>query len=505
MLRQLTELKIGGVSSFEKLLETKNSSFWQRRGEARALKLFHLAADRVPAYKDFLNKHQLIPREIRTISDFKDRVPITDKSDYVKKYPLKDRCWDGNLASNNLIALSSGTSGEPIFWPRQSEQDLEALITHELIYKHLFAIHKRKTLIIIGFPMGFYVSGVATLLPTWLFSMRKYGSTVVSAGNNKDEILRTVKELSKDYEQTLLIGHPFFIKDVVETGANKGVRWKSLDIKMLYCSEGFSELWRSYIKKRVGSESDLNAAINTYGSSELLLMGCETPLTIVARKFFEKNSRKSRAVFGQPQSPQLFQYNPALRYIEESERGNLIFTANGGVPLIRFDLQDAGRIFDYDEFASTLEGGGLDWKKDLRVGGATNPWRLPLIAFYGRSDQTVIFYAANIYPGHVHMALARKNLLSRITGKFTIIKKPLPNHEQCLVVNIEMRKDTKGTSKIRAEIKKAVCQTLLKANSEYSDTVKHHPDKNLSPRVKLWSYQHEKYFKPGLKPKYISN
>ena len=45
--------------SFEKLLRTKGEEFWVRAGEKRAFRLFHEAAGRVPAYKEFLRKHKV--------------------------------------------------------------------------------------------------------------------------------------------------------------------------------------------------------------------------------------------------------------------------------------------------------------------------------------------------------------------------------------------------------------------------------------------------------------
>ena len=40
------------------MLEEKDPAYWEKRGEQLALSLFHAAAERVPAYKDFLKKKQ---------------------------------------------------------------------------------------------------------------------------------------------------------------------------------------------------------------------------------------------------------------------------------------------------------------------------------------------------------------------------------------------------------------------------------------------------------------
>lgn len=41
------------VENYEQLLKTKPESYWNKLGEKRALQLFHLASEIVPAYKDF--------------------------------------------------------------------------------------------------------------------------------------------------------------------------------------------------------------------------------------------------------------------------------------------------------------------------------------------------------------------------------------------------------------------------------------------------------------------
>src|SRR5262249_32253575 len=152
-------------------------------------------------------------------------------------------------------------------------------IQHDLIYKNLFDAHKHASLLIIGFPMGVYVSGMATVLPSWLVA-QKYQINVVSAGNNKTEVIKAVKNLSGNFEQTILVGHPFFIKDVIESGTKEGIKWTNIKLKIMLCSEGFTEAWREYLLKEAAIKSKWRNCISTYGSSEMLLMGTETPMSV---------------------------------------------------------------------------------------------------------------------------------------------------------------------------------------------------------------------------------
>ncbi len=474
------------VERLEKLFREESDRVWQAAGRARARTLFHKAAERVPAYKDFLRKNKIRHEIIRTEQDFRN-IPCTDKKNYIREYPLSARCWDGAIGESDLIAVSSGTTGSPTFWPRGVRQEREAEIIHELIYRYLFRIDRYRTLLLIGFPMGVYVSGVATLVPS-LAVARKYAMSIVSVGNNKAELLRVVRLLGNEYDQVILAGHPFFIKDVIETGKEEGVVWRKKRLRMMFCSEGFSEQWRRYVIRVAGIPLRPETAISTYGSSEMLLIGHETPFTIALRMAFEKNDKLRQRFFENAPVPNIFQYNPLFRFID-SVNGELIFTSASGIPLIRFNLHDGGMILPLDEARKV-------------VPRARPTWNLPLVALAGRSDQTIIFYAANIYPEHIHAALNNPTFLKKITGKFTMRKGYLKNMDEYLEINIELRRGVKIRSSTARSIENHAVTTLKKINMEYlflCDNL----DKDLRPRVRLWPYQSEKYFKPGLKPKYI--
>ncbi len=480
------------TKKFEKELKNKKPEFWEKVAEEKALKVFEFASKTVPAYKDFLKKNKVNLSKVRSIEDFK-HVPTINKQNYIAEYELKDR-----VSANSkgfVVAASSGTSGEPKFWPRGGYQEFEAGVIHELFYRSAFALGSKKTLIVIGFPMGVYVSGMATVLPTWLVSQKpEYNLSIASVGNNKNELLRVVSNLHMDYEQVILVGHPFFIKDCIETGKSEGIKWSKMNLGLFFCSEGFTEGWRDYVASEAGLGIGTERIISTYGCSEMLLIGNETPLTLKLRRFLTKNTKVNTELFGETLVPSLFQYNPLFRYIEQVQ-GNLVFTSASGTPLVRFDLKDAGKLMSFktvQEKMSTLE------MKDLLETSAN----LPLVALKGRSDHTIIFYAANIYPEHIHQALNQKPFLKFLTGKFTLKKLYKKNMDEYLEVHVESRPGVIVKGGFSEKIKSTILHTLLKLNMEYKD-MKSHMQKDVVPEVVIHPYQDEVYFKPGLKPKYI--
>lgn len=488
------------IGAFRRLLREKGEEFWQTAGERRALKLFHLAAERVPAYKDFLKKHRIAHQKVRTIKDFA-HVPITDKKNYIQHYPLEARCWDGKLSSSDIIAVSSGTTGEPTFWPRGGYQEFEAAIIHELLYTSYFEIDRHSTLLIIAFPLGVYVSGVATLLPSWLLTEKGYPMSVMSVGTNKSEVLKSVNRLQSRFDQIVLAGHPLAVKDVIETGRSEGIRWSRTPLRLMFCSEDFTEGWRRYLAEQVGRPFQYQNLISTYGSSELLLMAWETPLSILVRQLAVEHPEARRALVGDEYVPNMFQYNQLFRYAEEDE-DELIFTSASGVPLIRYNLHDSGCIVPYRVMQETLTHVEPHWKARLRRGGWHAPLsRLPFLCLKGRSDHTIIFQAANIYPEHVRLSLHYRPFLKILTGKFAMRKGYLKNMDEYFEVNIELKKGVNATPALARLIRERMVHKLKKLNLEYRFISQY--DKDTRPRIKLWPYQHQKYFKPGLKPRYI--
>ena len=97
------------------------------RGRKMAVKLYTAMNVRVPAYRRFLQK-----KGVRAQVGFTS-LPLTDKDAYLRTYPLSDLCWDGDLASQQtIISATSGSTGEPFYFPRTAEQDLQYAAVAEM-------------------------------------------------------------------------------------------------------------------------------------------------------------------------------------------------------------------------------------------------------------------------------------------------------------------------------------------------------------------------------------
>ena len=481
-------------------LEKKEDKFWFNEGEKMALRLFSMASARVPAYRDFLKINKINPAKIRTIADF-GKIPHINKKNYLLRYPLEKLCWDGEIASSDMISLSSGSSGEPFFWLRSKEHERETMLDHELLLVDSFGINKYSTLFIVSFSMGMWVAGTLTLRAVQDIASR-HKMTVITPGINKNDVLNIIKKLGPKYEQVIIAGYPPFVKDIIDGGGTNGIDWKKLKVKFLFAAEAFSEKWRDHMYKQVGARNPLKDSLNIYGTADALILGHETPLSILIRQLANKNKDGLyKDLFKyDARVPTLVQYNPSSKYFE-SINGSLIFSAFSGIPLIRYEIGDSGDIVPYDNMAVLLKKYRIDLKKEARLVGISN-WRLPFLYVYGRNDLTASLYGINIYPENIRDALTKESIEREISGKFVMSTRNDKQMNQYLETIIELKDGVIETSlSLEKKIKATIVKVLKQRNKEYNELYRSLGSR-VEPQVKLCQYGHKDYFPLGAKQKW---
>lgn len=217
------------------------------RADARVLELFRSVAREVPAYQRFLAQHAVDPAQIRDIVAFRT-LPATTKDNYYRPHPLPELCRHGVLDACDMVALSSGSTGEPAVWPRFISDELGTARRFEQVLGEGFEAASRRTLCVICFN---WVGGLYTLACCRQLAAKGYPLTVVAPGNNPGEILRAVRALGAHYEQRILCGYPPFLKDVVELGCAQGIDWSAPPTRLVLAGEVFSEEWRSAVCGRL--------------------------------------------------------------------------------------------------------------------------------------------------------------------------------------------------------------------------------------------------------------
>ncbi|HEY9691303.1 MAG TPA: hypothetical protein V6D15_03820 [Oculatellaceae cyanobacterium] len=121
--------------------------------EANAIAHFHSVANTVPAYQSFLKEHGINPESIQTYADFQ-KLPLITKENYLRCHSLAALCRNGQLETCDMIAVSSGSTGKPTFWPRFFADELQIVTRFEQIFYDSFSADTRRTLAVICFTLG---------------------------------------------------------------------------------------------------------------------------------------------------------------------------------------------------------------------------------------------------------------------------------------------------------------------------------------------------------------
>ncbi|MEQ0564061.1 phenylacetate--CoA ligase family protein [Amycolatopsis sp. NEAU-NG30] len=454
--------------------------------EGDVLALFHRTARTVPAYRKFLQEHGIAPENIRTLDEFRTLPPV-DKAGYHRKYPLPELCRGGTFDGLDMIAVSSGSSGHPTVWPRALEDELHVARRFEQVLVGAFEADRRRTLAVVCFPLGTWVGGLFTTACVRHLAAKGCPITVVAPGNNKAEILRVLPELAPHFEQVVLLGYPPFVKDVVDTGLAAGVDWPAYAIKLVLAGEVFSEQWRDLVARRAGIADPVRDIASLYGTADAGVLGTETPLSAGIRRFFAAHPDLGREVFGDARLPTLVQYDPASRFFEVHE-GTLMFTADGGIPLIRYHIGDEGGLLPHDELLAFCARHGFT--------PADSGPELPFVYVFGRSLFTVSFFGANVYPENVTVGLEQPGISDTVTGKFVIESAEDADRDRRLRITVET---APGATADADRIAVAVRDQLLRLNSEFAHYV---PPERQLPDVVLRPAGDPEYFPAGVKHRY---
>ncbi len=486
---------------------SNDSSHWEKRGENMAFKLFKEMSKRVPAYKKFLKENKINPDNIKS---FKDTliIPSIDKENYLRKYELREMCWDGIFDKNSwVISSTSGSTGEPFYFPRNDEQDLLYSLTAELYLITNFNINKKSTLYIDAFPMGPWIGGLFTYQAVKHIAQRgKYNISIITTSIDKNEIIKAVKKFGKMFDQIIIGSYGPFLKDTLEDGINQNVNWKDYDIKFIFSAEGFSEKFRDYVLETTGHPGCFERTLNHYGTVDLGTMAYETPLAIKIRRTLLENADAYQDIFGlNKKIPTLCQYIPEHFYFHKSNNGSgLLCSSFSGLPLFKYDLKDNGGIIQYDEAIKLLDKNKLDSKmilKDAHI-PKKSIWKLPFVYIFERNDFSVSFYAFQIYPDTIRKAIQIDEMEHKITGKFTMQVDYDNKNNQKLLIHIELSANEPSSDILKNILIKLITKLLVLENSEYAKTYKEKGDL-IHPEIIFHRYEDAQYFKAGIKQKWV--
>jgi phenylacetate-CoA ligase len=473
---------------------------------AHVLEFFRGVARDVPAYARFLAAHGVDAKEVETLEDFA-RLPVTTKDSYQRAFPLPELCRGGTLETADFFALSSGSTGEPTAWPRFVSDEIGTAFRFEQVLRDAFRAHEIPTLGVVCFALGSWVGGLYTTFACRHVAAKGYPLTLVTPGNNKAEILRAVRTLAPNFGQTVLFGYPPFLKDIIDAGIADGLDWKSYSPRLVTAGEVFSEEWRSLVCERLGDQDPIFHTASLYGTADGGVLANETPLSIRIRRSLAERPAAARELFGEARLPTLCQYDPFHRYFEceapadggaETPR-ELVFSGDGGVPLVRYKILDRGGVVPYRKMLDFLAATENDPFQDFSAAERTRLRELPFVYVFGRSNFALSFYGANLYPENVSIGLEHPTVARHVTGKFVMQIIQTQGHDPELRIFVELAAGAAPSSELERDVARSIRSELERLNSEF---LAYAPESRRTPRVTLLPLAHPEYFPAGTKHRY---
>lgn len=365
------------VALMKKRLEVLSHEQLLQKSQAKALKVFKAASRKFPAYRDILNAHGITPGSIRTINDFYARVPLIDKQLVFGKHRLEDLVTPNTADGLSDFFVSSGTSGTFSYGLKTKKELRNIRWWTDVNLERYFSITRKRTLLVNCLPMA----------------SRVYSElTKAELGAHAERALAVIKSSRAMFDQFLVVslGHIFF-KRLLELGEAQGVRWDELPVYFLTGGEPLPENARQYFLSRLPKTQpgETPRVISSGGLTELSMNAVffETPETILLRQEAMKNPWFRKALYGDDviSCPPLFCWNPRSTFLEieaGKKIGEIIATNLDGdcvTPLVRYNLHEKGKILKPRELSWILE--------NFQLGHLLPKLPLPIIAFYGRSDE----------------------------------------------------------------------------------------------------------------------
>jgi phenylacetate-CoA ligase len=467
-LRKTRDLSLNSQTLFNKTLSSKS-------GPTLGLKLSSYAAamqvrsaqENVPAYEKLLAAVDWKDDRRSSMGDRLKLLPETDKKGYINNYSIAERCSGGIIPLQRAeIDESSGSSGKPYNWIRGTEELTMMRRTLSRLATYMYGYN---IVTINGFSMGAWATGTNVSM-----SLVRNG-LLKSTGPDPEKMISVLEMLGTD-RTYVITGYPPFMLELIEFGLKQNFPWKDYTLIGIVGGEAMSETLRSRLLEY------FQTITSAYGASDLDIgVACEFPLCTWIRQQAFKNPELAARLFGDARRlPMLFQYDPIDYYVEQNKEQELVVTVNRPSalsPRLRYNVHDIGGNLNFAEVISICKSFGLDPLQEAPLPYAGVHPRLPFLFIGGRSDSTMSYLGANIYPEDIDQALfadapvSEKGLIKGFSMELVESDKgePKPN------IYIELQEGLEPHVLNASELSKRVVHRLTLNSRDFKASVSEDP------------------------------
>jgi phenylacetate-CoA ligase len=437
-------------------------------GRIKAIRTFYFARRRVPAYKDYLKKHDYKGPRIgtgrhATLGD----VPEMDKASYIKQYPLLEKLIDGQLPREGVMFdESSGSSGKPTSWVRGAKERRMTRRIMQVAFEKF--IGRDDPIILNTFSMGAWATGFNTSM-----CLIEVGR-VKSIGPDKTKVIDTLLEFGPDFNYVIL-GYPPFLRLLTESDE---VDWKKYKINAVYGGEGLSEPMRDYL------QGFYRQVIGSYGASDLEInIAHESDFTIALRKAVISDPELRKALLKENRgiTPMIFQYNPYDYMFETNEKGELLVTISREYnlsPRIRYNIHDLGHSIEFYKLKKLLKKTGHE--EILKYA----QFDFSVLFHYGRSDLSVDYNGAVVGPEEVRQIIENGAFKESI-NTFRLISYEDTSSRKHLLFAVELNEGTSLDTKQQNVLLEELVAKLQETNLDFKSA---HRTAQLKPELRTYDF-----------------
>lgn len=454
-----------GPSVHKFFLAPQLGDFREILGKVRMVRLYRKALKNVPAYQRYVGQFSPKGPKVRMRSVELRDIPEMDKASYIKKYPLTDRVWNGEIPRRGVMFdESSGSSGTPTSWVRGPKE--RHIVTSIMQVAFRFYIEDRNPIVINTFSMGAWATGLNTTI-----SLLGVGR-VKSTGPDITKVIDTLKELGPGFEY-VITGYPPFLKHIADSDE---LDWSKYSIAAIYGGEGISEAMRASLLERYTD------VVGSYGASDLEInIGHESDFTIALRKALVEDEKLRAVLLKQNRGimPMIFQYNPYDYVIETNEKGELLITIarmENLSPRIRYNIHDLGHVVPFYKLKKQLRELGYDKLAKLA------DLDFAVLFHYGRSDLSVDYNGAVVGPEEIKQIINAHEYANKISA-FRLISYEDKQAHKHLLIAVELDDDAKKSELDESLLLDTIVEKLKVMNLDFKSAYRTSP---LKPELRFY-------------------
>ena len=183
-----------------------------------------------------------------------------------------------------------------------------------------------------------------------------------------------------------------------------------------------------------------------------------------------KDRELSETLFGREMPPMIFQYNALDYIVEPTSDGELVFTIGrqtSAAPKLRYNLHDLGGVMTHAQLREKLASHGID------IFQLAEPQsRFPLLFVYGRSDLTVPFYGAKVYPTDLEEIINADLNLVRQINSFQISSYEDESINRRLKIRLETVKNLPNPLAAAEQLHQTMFEGLCRVNQDFREVTK---------------------------------